>query len=81
MIQTRKLVIAAALIVAVGIVALEVFDYHPSFKARQYVVFWSGVRHMGFGSVAGGNMIKGQFDPTTVHILGPIRFCAVHIHA
>ena len=51
--QTHKLVIAAALVVAVGIVALEVFDYHPSFTIGQNVVFWSGVRHMGFGSVEG----------------------------
>jgi hypothetical protein len=78
--KTHKLVIAATLIVAVGIVALEVFDYHPSFTIGQDVVFWSGVRHMGFGSVEGGNMIKGQFEKTTVHIFGPIRFCAVHMH-
>ena len=78
--QTLELVITAALIVVVSIVALEVFDFHPSFTIGQDVVFWSGVRHMGFGSVEGGNMIRGQFEKTTVHIFGPIRFGTVHTH-
>jgi hypothetical protein len=75
--QTHKLAIAAALIVTVGILSLEVFDYHPSVTVGKHMVFWSGVRHMGFGSYAGGNLINGSFEKTTVHIFGPIRFCAV----
>jgi hypothetical protein len=76
--QTHKLVIATALIVAVGIAAIEAFDYHPSVTVCKHVVFWSGVRHMGFGSHDGANMINGKFEKTTVHIFGPIRYGAIH---
>lgn len=76
--QIHKLVIAVALIVAVGIIALEVFDSHPSFTIGQHQVRWAGVRHLGFTSVDGANMINGQLEKITIHRFGPIRVFAIH---
>jgi hypothetical protein len=79
--KIHRLVIAASLIVAVGIVALEVFVFHPSFNIGQYQVHLSGFRYMSvksFGSFEGGNLVKGQVEKFTVHAVGPITIWARH---
>ena len=76
----RMIIVILILALAFIIVILELLNAHPQFTVGHTQIYWSGLRHMSFGSHAESvsafgvslNDIGGN-----AYDLGPLRFTSV----